>query len=236
MNSYLPSTKQNKDDLQTESFDFLLNQLSSNPEQAETRYLAIRNKLIIFFRSRGFSSVDVDLADKTIDRAARKLIKNAENTLDNSNEIKESAELNNKDLVNDEKSVSDSFFLSVAYFVLKEHQRTVKPTINVEDLTKITKPILLSPKNQEEKIIDEEELEMMLNCFNKCLNSFPIEKKLLLVEYFSVETTKSDFRQFLADKLNININALRVKAHRLRVDLINCVENCLKTVKSKKFM
>lgn len=202
--------KQNKDELQRESFEILLKRLNTNQRLAEEKYLIIRNKLTIFFRTRGFSQMDLELADKTIDRAARKLL--------------EQDNLENNETQN---VLSDSYFLSVAHFVLKEHQRGVKPTVAIEDLPIATNQLAIN-NNQEQKLIEYEQTELTTNCFNECLSNFPIEQKLLIIEYFSVEITKAEQRQFLADKLGININALRVKAHRLRQDLVKCVENCVK--------
>lgn len=201
--------KQNKDELQKESFEVLLKRLNSDQKLAEEKYLVVRNKLIIFFRTRGYSQMDLELTDKTIDRAARKLLEqnNSEN-----NEI--------------QNNLSDSYFLSVAHFVLKEHQRSIKPTVAIEDLPANNQ--LTTKNNQEQNLIEQEQTNLTTSCFNDCLANFPIEQKLLIIEYFSVEMTKAEQRQSLADKLGININALRVKAHRLRQDLVKCVENCAK--------
>jgi hypothetical protein len=203
--------KQNKDELQKESFGVLLKRLNTDQKLAEEKYLTIRNKLIIFFRTRGFSQMDLELADKTIDRAARKLFEQENNQSENSET---------------QNILSDSYFLSVAHFVLKEHQRGVKPTVAIEDLPANNQ--LITNNNQEQNLIEQEQTSLTTNCFNECLSNFPIEQKLLIIEYFSVEITKAEQRQFLADKLGININALRVKAHRLRQDLVKCVENCVK--------
>lgn len=206
------TVKQNKDELQKESFEVLLKRLNTNQRLAEEKYLIIRNKLIIFFRTRGYSQTDLELADKTIDRAARKLLEQENNQSENSET---------------QNVLSDSYFLSVAHFVLKEHQRGVKPTVAIEDLPIATNQLAIN-NNQEQKLIEYEQTELTTKCFNECLSNFPIEQKLLIIEYFSVEITKAEQRQFLADKLGININALRVKAHRLRQDLVKCVENCVK--------
>lgn len=203
--------KQNKDELQRESFEVLLKRLNTDQKLAEEKYLIIRNKLIIFFRTRGYSQIDLELADKTIDRAARKLSEQENSQLENSET---------------QNVLSDSYFLSVAHFVLKEHQRGTKPTIAIEDLP-VTNQLTIN-NNQEQNLIEQEETNITTACFNECLSNFPVEQKLLIIEYFSVEMTKAEQRQSLADKLGININALRVKAHRLRQDLIKCVENCVK--------
>lgn len=205
------TVKQNKDELQRESFEVLLKRLNTDQKLAEEKYLIIRNKLIIFFRTRGYSQIDLELADKTIDRAARKLSEQENSQLENSET---------------QNVLSDSYFLSVAHFVLKEHQRGTKPTIAIEDLP-VTNQLTIN-NNQEQNLIEQEETNITTTCFNECLSNFPVEQKLLIIEYFSVEMTKAEQRQSLADKLGININALRVKAHRLRQDLVKCVENCVK--------
>ena len=61
------------------AFDLLLAQLDSDRDAAGERYQRIRDKLISFFRWRGCATAE-EYADRTIDRAARRLEEGAEIT------------------------------------------------------------------------------------------------------------------------------------------------------------
>jgi hypothetical protein len=48
------------------------------------------------------------------------------------------------------------------------------------------------------------------------------------MQYYQWEkSAKVGHRQALADQLGIALNALRIRAHRIRVTLRQCVQNCL---------
>jgi len=60
------------------------------------------------------------------------------------------------------------------------------------------------------------------------LDSLPKENRKLIIDYYQEERrVKIELRQELADKLNIPLNALRIRAHRIRVGLEKCITNCL---------
>lgn len=64
-------------------------------------------------------------------------------------------------------------------------------------------------------------------CFNRCLNTLPREKKMLLIRYYQSEKrAKIDERQLLAEELGIGVNALRIQVFRLRSMLRKCVDGC----------
>jgi DNA-directed RNA polymerase specialized sigma24 family protein len=54
------------------------------------------------------------------------------------------------------------------------------------------------------------------------------ENRKLVIEYYQDERqAKIDHRKALAERLGIAINALRIRAFRIRASLQECVTNCL---------
>ncbi len=45
--------------------------------------------------------------------------------------------------------------------------------------------------------------------------------------YHDEKRAKIDYRKQLADALGIPLNALRIRAHRVRISLEKCVKDCL---------
>jgi DNA-directed RNA polymerase specialized sigma24 family protein len=71
-------------------------------------------------------------------------------------------------------------------------------------------------------------------CFDRCLDSLPAENRKLILEYYREERrAKIETRQELAATLQIPLNALRIRAHRIRVSLERCITECLKAVEVK---
>ena len=74
-----------------------------------------------------------------------------------------------------------------------------------------------------------------LECLDRCLESLPEESRTLIIDYYQEERrVKIDLRQELADRLQIPLNALRIRAHRIRLGLEKCITNCLQLRASAK--
>lgn len=79
------------------------------------------------------------------------------------------------------------------------------------------------------------EPEPRVICFDQCLDSLPAENRKLIVGYYQEERrAKIELRQELADSLQIPLNALRIRAHRIRQRLEQCITQCLKSPVSVK--
>jgi DNA-directed RNA polymerase specialized sigma24 family protein len=73
-----------------------------------------------------------------------------------------------------------------------------------------------------------EENERMLGCLDDCTESLPPEQSALIREYYRGDKrAKIEQRKALAARMGIEINALRIRAHRIRTDLQQCVTACL---------
>jgi DNA-directed RNA polymerase specialized sigma24 family protein len=65
-------------------------------------------------------------------------------------------------------------------------------------------------------------------CLDRCMQTLTAENRDLVLRYYEEEKrVKIDHRQELAAHLGIAINALRIRAHRVRSALKQCVKNCL---------
>ena len=75
---------------------------------------------------------------------------------------------------------------------------------------------------------EDPEPEARVVCFEKCLESLPVDNRKLIISYYQEEKrVKIELRQEMANRLQIPLNALRIRAHRIRVSLEKCISNCL---------
>ena len=187
-----------------DAFERLLDQLDSDRERAGQKYERIRQKLMKFFKWRGCDAVE-EYTDRTIDRVARK--------------VSEGAEL----------YVSDAYlyFHGVALNILKEHWR--EPARDAEALDDLPALRLPShnPYEQREQEAEHFEKERRLDCLNECVRKLPAGQLDLITRYHEAEGLDKARRKALADSLRLPMNALRIRAYRVRVGLENCVESCL---------
>lgn len=75
---------------------------------------------------------------------------------------------------------------------------------------------------------DEEDKEARLSCLDHCLERLTTQNRTLILTYYQDERrAKINQRKNLADGLGIPLNALRIRAHRIRGFLESCVVDCL---------
>jgi RNA polymerase sigma factor (sigma-70 family) len=73
------------------------------------------------------------------------------------------------------------------------------------------------------------EPEVRRECFGSCLSKLPDDARSLVVEYYRKEkSAKIESRKNLAESLGITPGTLRLRVYRLRAQLEQCVEHCLK--------
>lgn len=67
-------------------------------------------------------------------------------------------------------------------------------------------------------------------CLDECLDKLDSDSRNLLLDYYQNDKQeKIQFRKALAKQLGIAANALRLRMHRLRNIVHECMENCLRT-------
>jgi DNA-directed RNA polymerase specialized sigma24 family protein len=65
-------------------------------------------------------------------------------------------------------------------------------------------------------------------CLDRCLQALPEESRDLIIGYYEGEKgRKIECRKRLSARLGIPLNALRIRAHRIRVGLEACVRECV---------
>jgi RNA polymerase sigma factor (sigma-70 family) len=111
------------------------------------------------------------------------------------------------------------FFYGVARNLVKEYQKKIKSFVPIEDLE-----LPVSPTQEEE----EESSEMREDCLRSCLQKLTSEKRDLVLAYYAKEKqAKIDHRIELARKLGVSTETLRVRVHRIRSTLEECIKQCL---------
>jgi DNA-directed RNA polymerase specialized sigma24 family protein len=73
-----------------------------------------------------------------------------------------------------------------------------------------------------------EDIEQEYECLDQCVLQLTRNNRELVIEYYQDDKrAKIEHRKALAEKLGVAQNALRIRAHRIRQTLQQCVENCL---------
>ena len=80
-------------------------------------------------------------------------------------------------------------------------------------------------QQKEPEIVDP---DVRLICFDRCLTELGDENQKLILGYYEGEgRAKIDNRLALAKKLKIPLNALRIRVHRIKRALEDCIADCL---------
>ncbi len=181
-----------------EDLDRLLLWLGDDAVGGARKYEEVRNKLIVLFRIRGSSSAE-ELADETIDRTARALLK-PEFSFDGN---------------------PMAYFRGVARNVFLESLRKDRRLAS-ESLEEVLEPAA-DPGHEGPA------LERQFACLDTCLDRLPPERKALLLNYYQGEKrSKIDQRQQMAASGGAGMNALRLQVFRLRKIVRNCMQSCIR--------
>jgi DNA-directed RNA polymerase specialized sigma24 family protein len=165
-------------------FDRLLEWLDPDRQRAGEKYESIRRKLIKIFVTRGCTISD-ELADRTIDRVARRL----------------------PHIQKDYQGNPAHYFYGVARLILLESTRNSR-------LSTVLPDRLAPPVEHAEE--DERDYEVLL----QCLNALAETDRALVIRYYREDKkAKIDHRKQLAQELGLTMNALRIRAYRIRARL-----------------
>jgi len=75
---------------------------------------------------------------------------------------------------------------------------------------------------------DSDEVEREYSCLERCMEKLTTDNRALVLQYYQEERqAKIDHRKQLADRLGIALNALRIRACRIRAMLLECVKKCI---------
>lgn len=164
-------------------------------------YLEMRNRLVTYFDRKNCLTPD-DLADETLNRVARRL----EETQTVASET------------------PAKYCYITARFVFMEHlRRTDQANVPLDDVLQQPQGRQLAADNESNEI-----KEKMLDCLERCTDQLePINREIILGYYYGAERVKIENRRALAEKLNLSVNALSIRACRIRDKLETCVEKCV---------
>jgi len=141
-----------------------------------------------------------DLADETINRVARRM--------------EEGLELKSAEPY--------GYFCGVAHLVFKEVLRRSSRELRALESGEWPPPIYVPEES-------EEPSDRRLECLRHCLARVPGEQRDLLLRYHQGDNNIGN-RKALARELDIPLNALRIRVHRVRRKVEACVHDCLSRV------
>lgn len=180
--------------LTKEAYDKLLACFSADEDEASQQLLTAYLKLVRFFEWNTCDSSDI-CADKTIDRAARR--------------IDEGERIDNL----------MGYLNGIANNVLREWRK---------ERDRGPLPLDSTDRHSVEPPAEDDERETRLRCLDYCLEELQVEDRVVILGYYQEEKrAKIDFRKQLAGRLGIGLNALRIRAWRIRTKLEECVIKCL---------
>jgi DNA-directed RNA polymerase specialized sigma24 family protein len=77
-------------------------------------------------------------------------------------------------------------------------------------------------------VVNSNEIEQEYECLERCMEQLSKSNKKLVLEYYQNDKrAKIDQRKEMAQRMGIAQNALRLRAHRIRLTLQRCVKSCL---------
>jgi len=184
------------------SLDLLLRALDPDLETAADKYELLRLKITKLFCWKGCPESRADeLADITLDRVAEK-ISGGE----------------------DVRSIN-SYAAGVARFVYLEYSRKNVIDAVGDDLPEATAP--------PEQLLNTEE-DIRLACLRRCLAEVAPgdDDRRLIIGYYDPDAgdKNKDSRRRLAESLGLTVNAMKVRACRLRAKLERCINDCVYAV------
>jgi DNA-directed RNA polymerase specialized sigma24 family protein len=156
---------------------------------------------------RFFLSRSVDLADVYADETINRVARR----------INEGQDIDNL----------NGYFYGVAQLVFKETLKEKdRAAVTIDDAP---------PQRLAQNPPEPSDPDLRLMCFDRCMEALAPESRQLILEYYEEEgRAKIERRQQLADRLRIPLNALRIRAHRIRVGLEECIQSCLRECVDQK--
>lgn len=184
--------------LTQDAFDTLLDWLDADRDRAGRKYESIRLRLIKIFNCRGCHEAE-ELADETINRVVARVV----------------------ELAGGYKGDPALYFYGVSQKVHLEYLRKAhSQPINL--------PLAKESGLNTPAIDLTSNIEPEYECLERCLEQLPPDNRDLVLRYYQQERkAKIEHRKSLARELGIAVNALRIRAHRIRLVLQRCVRDCV---------
>ncbi|MBX7170129.1 MAG: hypothetical protein K1X72_04175 [Pyrinomonadaceae bacterium] len=185
--------------LTTTAFEQLLSHLDPDLTQASEKYETLRRKLVKSLLWKQCPETEADtLADTALDRVALKL--------------------NQGEEVRNVQAFAGEVLRFVWLEYLRRHKEDAAGDLLPETPVQPNIEILKDP-------------DLRLRCLRQCLTEVVPENKdrMLIIGYYDTETGEKnkEHRKNLADKLNLTMITLKVKACRIRDRLEKCINECV---------
>jgi DNA-directed RNA polymerase specialized sigma24 family protein len=191
--------KPSKWNLSSSAFEQLLEALDVDRERAGAKYRQLHLQLVKFFEWQCSGKADQQ-ADEVIDRIARRIARgeNIENL--------------------------QAYAYGVAKLLLLEARK------ELEREKQLQTHLLWFAKSSADQgqSSETEEAVQQQQCFDNCLDTLPGKNRSIILGYYAGERkSKIEGRRLLAATLGTDLNALRVRAYRIRAQLEGCVSRCV---------
>ena len=188
--------------LTPKAFAALLNWLDEGADSSGEVYLEMRRRLVTYF-DRKNCAASQELADETMNRVTRRLEEEGNITSD----------------------TPAQYCYIVARFVFLEHLRAMKNEVSLNELVPHPSGAELATIENKD---DPGRRERLMSCLDQCTSGLPSTHRDLIIRYYYGEQrAKIENRRALAQSLGISMNALSIRACRIREKLETCVQQCL---------
>ena len=189
--------------LTPDAFDQLLQWLDQGISSSGESYLEMRRRLVAYFNRKHCPAPD-ELADETLNRVARRL--------------REEGTINS--------DAPAHYCYIVARFVLLEFLRKQQPQVSFSEKLLFRQTVSVDEMPDMTEV--QEERERRWGCLERCMAGIEAVSRDLIVRYYHGEQrTKIENRRAMAVKLGITVNALAIRACRIREKLEGCIHKCL---------
>jgi DNA-directed RNA polymerase specialized sigma24 family protein len=186
-----------------DAFQRFLSWLDEGTASDGQRYVEMRRRLVFYFDRKNCLDSD-ELADETLSRVAQKL--------------------------EDKGSITGlspaHYCYVVAKFVFLEHLRQAKRgQAGLDELTEAHSDSARTTRFEGQVITQSG--QQLHDCLDSCLAKLPAADRELILEYYQGEQrAKIERRSRLAARLRLSMNALTIRACRIRNKLEACVTEC----------
>ena len=189
------------------AFNRLLAWLDDGVDSRGETYLEMRRRLVAYFDRRNRQSAD-ELADETLNRIGRTL---------------EHSEIATRPPAR--------YCYVVAKFVLLEDFRRERRHIPLSE-PRVAEAVQMRAARSVRPDPDFAVRTQRLDCLDSCLEQLkPVQRDLIVEYYRDSRRQKIERRRDLAGRLGITMNALGIRASRIRDTLLDCLERCGKGVR-----
>lgn len=188
----------------SDAFRGLLDWLDEGTGSEGQKYLLIRDRLVAYFDRKNCLAPD-ELADETLNRVARRL--EEEGSIETETPAK--------------------YCYITARFVFMEYLRgRDRKNVSLDQMPTHRREARLKTSDESG---ETESKERMLECLEQCVQQLKPDKRGMIIKYYyGEERSKIDNRKRMAEDLGVTVNALSIRACRIRNKLEGCVKKCVK--------